>query len=265
VTGERMLSPSFFATQALGLAMDTVTGIAPAKNDGPCGLCGVWLRKGETPAKEHQPAVDFGAADHLHPNRLAQICADCAVAVMSSSGLLTRYSRAIFTPQVAYRMSSAEDVGWMITQAQPPFVAIFNTKSSAHMLWQAPITHSRVQIGIALGGLVGTIRPSAVLEAHAALGRLTDVANEAMQSHYQWPVLNLTLYEDASDVCRLIPTHERILRQSQELQVRQDLQLFDALNLPERWALSALLLARPKRNLPIDDFAQPPTIEKVKQ
>lgn len=253
-------SASELATTALKIRM---ADLPPSQMTGPCGLCGVWLTKGESVAAPYRPSVDFGAADHLSPSRAAIICQACVAVVATGNGLLTRHSRALFTPTGAYRMSSAEDVGWMLTQAAAPFVAVFNTKSSAHIVWQTPVTHDRAVIYVSLGQHVGTIRPHAVMSARLALERMAVFANEIMESHYQWPVMNLSLYDDVVDVCRLIPTHERVLRQSEAHDIGEALSLFDDINLAERWALSALLLARPKRDQAVDNFKRPPVVEKA--
>ena len=176
---------------------------------------------------------------------------------------MSKFSRAIFFENQACRLTSAEDIGWMITQAKPPFVAVYNTRASAHMLWRAPMTHDASAIGVAFGDSNVMIRPAAVLNARLALARLATIANSTMQAHYQWPVFGLSTYDDKPDLCRLIPTHERVLRDLTDKDVVRDLETFDALNRGERWALSALLLARPKRGQAISDFEQPPKLEVI--
>ena len=254
-----MVSSCFMAVRALGLPLPP---LAAASSDGSCGLCGVPIRKGVTPAKLYQPTAEFAAFEHLHPNRSGWICAACVVVTSSASGLMTRHSRAVFTANKAYRMSNAADICWMLQHATPPFVAVFNTRASAHVLWQAPVTHDRAVIGVVVGSTVGTIRSQAVLSAHAALGRLADAANKALGTHYHWPVFNLSLYGDLVDACRLNPLHESMLRSSANPKVMGDLCAFDDLNPTERWALSALLLARPKRGQSIASFDEPPILEK---
>lgn len=256
-----MLSPTHLAVKAMGFALPALPA---APHDAPCGLCGVALHKGATPAKAFEPGAEFGAFEHLHPGRGNMICAACAVATSTTTGFMNRFSRAVFTEGKAYRMTSAEDIGWMLLRADPPFVAVFNMRSSGHVLWQAPVTYNRNVLGIVLGTVVASIRPSAVLRAREALGRLAVVGNEALGAHYQWPVFNLSLYDDVTDLCRIIPSHERVLRASDDAQVLQDLSAFDGLNQAERWALSALLLARPKRSQDLDDFPIPPTLHRSK-
>lgn len=255
-----MDSPTHMAVRALGFAPPK---LPVSTVDAPCGLCGTALKKGVTPAKVFEHNAEFGAFENLHPGRGNLICASCAVATSTTTGFMNKFSRAVFTATKAYRLSAADDVGWMLMQALPPFVAVFNMRSSAHVLWQAPITYDRASIGVVLGGVVATIRPDEVLEAHGALGRLAQVGNEALGAHYQWPIFNLSLYDDVGDICRLIPSHERVLRASDEPAVQHDLQVFDALNQAERWALSALLLARPKRSQSIDNFPVPPVLQRA--
>lgn len=254
------LSPSAIAVQAMGYPLPE---LPVAQEDGVCGLCGTPIHKGVTPVRQFEPSPEFGAHKHIHPSRSAWICAPCAVVTSGASGFMTRFSRALFNPTHAYRLSSAEDVGWMLTLAEPPFVAIFNTRSSAHMIWHAPVSYSRHEFGIVLGNTSASIRPDAVLAAYGALSRLCDVSNEALRSHYQWPVFNLRMYDDLVDICRLIPTHERVLRDSVDPLVVADLRTFDNLNQAERWALSALLLARPKRGGGLDPFERPPILDQT--
>ena len=255
----KTLSPSAIAVQAMGYPLPD---LPVAQEEGVCGLCGVPIHKGLTPTRKFEPSPEFGAHKHINPSRGGWICAPCAVVTSGASGFTTRFSRALFTPTQAYRLSSAEDVAWMLTQAEPPFVAIFNTRSSAHMVWQAPVSYSRHEFGIALGNVCATIRPDAVLAAHGALSRLCDVSNQALQSHYQWPVFNLRMYDDLVDICRLIPAHERALRDNVDPLVVADLRTFDDMNQAERWALSALLLARPKRGGSLGPFERPPILDK---
>jgi len=231
--------------------------------DGICGLCGASLHKGLTPTRKFAPSAGFGAHKHLNPSSSAWICAPCAVVTSGASGFTNRFSRALFTVHKAFRLSSAEDVCWMITHAEPPFVAIFNTRSSAHMLWQAPVSYNRHAFGVVLGSVCASLRPDAVLAAHSALGRLCEVSNKALNAHYQWPVFNLGLYDDLVDICRLIPSHERVLRDSKDTMVVADLRTFDEMNQAERWALSALLLARPRRGGPLGPFEQPPILDQA--
>lgn len=256
-----VVSPTELAVKAMGFALPK---LAPAPVDACCGLCGIALEQGKSPAKAFEHGAEFGAFEHLHPQRGALICASCVVATSTTTGFMNRLSRAVFTEKKAYRMSSAEDVCWMLLKAPPPFVAVFNMRSSGHVLWQAPVTYDREQIGVVLGSVVCSINSQAVLRARAALGRLAEASNEALGAHYQWPVFNLSLYDDVVDLCRIIPSHERVLRASVVEQVQQDLQVFDALNQAERWALSALLLARPKRNQSLDDIAVPPVLHRTK-
>lgn len=255
-----MSSPTHIAARALALELPD---LPLATASATCGLCGCPIRKGETPARPYQPSPEFGAADHVHPQRSALVCAPCVAAMGGAAGLTTRYSRALFTLDAPYRLSSAEDIGWMLMHAKPPFVAVFNTRAAAHVLFQAPVTYDRDSIGIVVGGNAGVIRAPAVLAAHAALARLTECGNAVLRAHYQWAVLNLSLYDDVADVCRLIPSHERVLRASPDPQVGADLRTFDALSMLERWALSALLLARPKRGLSLGDFAAPPQLPRT--
>ena len=254
------LSPSAIAVQAMGYPLPD---LPVAQEDGVCGLCGIPIRKGLTPVREFVPSPEFGAHKHLNPTRSGWICAPCAVVTSGASGFTTRFTRALFTPSKAYRLSSADDVAWMLMQAEPPFVAIFNTRSSAHMVWHAPVSYSRHEFGIVLGSISASIRPDAVLAAHAALSRLCEVSNHALHSHYQWPVFNLRMYDDLVDICRLIPTHERVLRDCKEPSVVADLRAFDNLNQAERWALSALLLAKPKRGGVLGPFEQPPILDQT--
>lgn len=254
------LSPTAIAASALALDLPA---LPPSPADAACGLCGIPLVKGVTPAKAYAPTTSFGAHEHIHPQRSALICAACALATSSASGFMTRYSRALFSPAGAWRLSSAEDVCWMLESAQAPFVAVFNTRSAAHVLWQAPVTYDRKLMGLVLGDRVGTVRPEAVFSARAALARLTEYSNEIVKANYQWPVFNLSLYQDVADVCRLIPSHDRLLRDSADHQVVEDLRLFDDLTQTERWALSAMLLARPKRDQPASNFAEPPRLERT--
>ena len=254
-------SPTHLAVSAMGFALPKLD-VATA--DGPCGLCGVQLTKGVTPAKAFDHNPEFGAFEHLHPGRGSLICAACVVVTSTTTGFMNRFSRAVFTEKRAYRLSAAEDICWMLLQAEPPFVAVFNTRSSGHVLWQAPVTYDRASIGVVLGSMPAAIRPEAVTGARTALGRLAEAGNEALGAHYQWPVFNLSLYDDVTDLCRLIPSHERVLRASDDPVVQRDLQVFDALSQAERWALSALLLARPKRSQSITDFQPPPILHRSK-
>lgn len=254
------LSPSAIAVQAMGYPLPDLPA---AQINDTCGLCGAPITKGVTPVRSFVPTTEFGAHKHLNPARSEWICAPCAVVTSGAAGFTTRFSRALFTTKQAYRLSSAEDVAWWLTSAEPPFVAIFNTRSSAHMVWHAPVTYSRQQFGIVLGNIGATIRPDSVLAAHSALGRLCDVSNAALKSHYQWPVFNLRMYDDLVDICRLIPSHERVLRTSQDPAVITDLHTFDDMNQAERWALSALLLARPKRGGALGPFQQPPVLDQA--
>ena len=136
-------------------------------------------------------------------------------------------------------MTQAADIAWMLLQAEPPFAAVFNTRKSAHVVCHAPVTLDRRAIGIVLGSVVGTIRPKQVLAARAALAKLTDLANAALSGRYTWAVDGLSIRDDFA--CSLLPPHDTWLRQSAA--ASSDLQVFDGLNLVERWALSALLLA----------------------
>ena len=253
------ISPTELAVQAMGFALPR---LEPSPVQSQCGLCGVPLHKGVTPAKAFEHSAEFGAFEHLHPARCELICAACVVATSTTTGFMNRFSRAVFTEHKAYRLSSSEDIAWMLLRAKPPFVAVFNMRSSGHVLWQAPVTYDRTCVGVVLGSVAASIRPDAVLAARGALGRLAKVGNEALGAHYQWPVFNLSLYDDVADLCRIIPSHERVLRASAEPAVHQDLQVFDSLNQGERWALTALLLARPKRSQSIDDFPTPPTLHR---
>lgn len=250
-------SASQFAVRALGLK---VPELPLSTKTIACGLCGAGLSAGKSPAKTYEPNPDFGAHEHTGPHRHAIICSACTLATSAASGLMTKHSRAVFSGKSAYRLSSAEDIGWMITKAEPPFMAVFNTRASSHVVWQAPITYDRRAIGIMIGQQAGVIDQPKVLNARLALARLTEVANPELQAHYQWPVINLTIYEDATDSCQMIPSHSRILHKSKDAAVAADLAAFEGLNMPERWALSALLLARPKRSNSIEDFKRPPKI-----
>lgn len=245
------------AVAALGLALPALPAAAETTT---CGLCGCPIYKGKTPARRFAMSAEFGAFEHLHPDRSELICSSCVVATSATTGLMNRFSRAIFTAGTAYRLENAEDISWMLLQAEPPFVAVFNMRASAHVLWQTPVTLDRRRISIGLGNVVGTVRPVAVLAARCALGRLAEWSNAVLGAQYQWPVINLSLYDDATDICRLMPSHERVLRASEETVVMADLALFDDLNQVERWALAALLLARPKRALLLTDLPRPPIL-----
>lgn len=257
-TTTHSLSPSAIAVQAMGYPLPD---LPLAQEEGVCGLCGIPIHKGITPVRKFVPSAEFGAHRHLDPARSGWICAACSVVTSGASGFTTRFSRALFTPTQAYRLSSAEDIAWLLMQAEPPFVAIFNTRSSAHMIWHAPVSYSRHAFGMTLGSITASLRPDAVLAAHAALSRLCAVSNTALNAHYQWPVFNLRMYDDLVDICRLIPSHERVLRDSNDPLVIADLRTFDNLNQAERWALSALLLARPKRGGTLGPFEQPPILD----
>lgn len=254
------LSPSHMAVKALGFALPA---LPTSPQDVPCGLCGFPLRTGTTPAKPFTPSQEFGSFELLHPARSTLICAACDVVLSTKSGFLSRFSRAVFTEQAAYRLTSAEDIGWMLLRADPPFVAVYNTRASAHVIWQAPVTFDVHAIGVVVGPNVFSVNRTALLRAHAALGRLAVAGNEILGAHYQWPIFNLTLQDDLVDVCRLIPSHERVLRACSDNQVEEDLKVFDGLSLGERWGLAAMLLARPKRALPIDDFRPPPRLSRI--
>ena len=253
-------SPSALALQSLGYKP---ARLPPSPVNGHCGLCGVQLVQGKTPARKFEPAMEFTAYEFLHPGRSEYICAACEVIASTTTGFMSRFSRAVFTPQGAHRLTSAEDVCWMALQLDPPFVAVFNTKSSAHVVWHAPVTYDCRSIGVVLGPQIITIDRHAVLLAREALARLTTVANLARGAHYQWPVFNLSLYDDVVDLCRLIPSHERVLRSSEDEQVLADLKVFDDLSPGDRWALSALLLTRAKRDTPVGTFDAPPLLHRV--
>lgn len=254
-----ILSPSALAIQALGFKP---AELPVATTDGRCGLCGIPVYKGKTPAKPFTPGAEFSAFEYLDPAAPALICGACTVVTSTTTGFMSRYSRALFMRHEAVRLSSAEDVAWMLLHAQPPYVAVCNTRSSGHVLWHAPVTYDQRSIGVVLGNTVLTINRDKVSQAREALARLAIVGNEALGAHYQWPVINLSMYGELTDMCRLIPSHERVLRGACEPQVIDDLDVFDQLNAGERWALSALLLARPKRNQSLDDFTKPPAVHR---
>jgi len=254
-----IVSPTALAISAMGFKP---AALPLSGTDGRCGLCAIPILKGKTPAKPFTPGPEFTAYEHLDVSAHAMICGACSVATSTTTGFMNRFSRAVFTEHEALRMSSAEDVAWMLLHAEPPFVAVFNTRSSGHVLWQAPVTYDHRFIGVVLGSTVLTIDRDKVLRAREALERLAVAGNAAMGAHYQWPVINLSMYDDLTDMCRLIPSHERVLRASGEPQVLNDLDVFDQLNAGERWALSALLLARPKRGQGLNDFARPPVLHR---
>ena len=236
-------SASAMACRALGLKAPAE--LVCADEACQCGLCGAPIAPGEL-VGQFKPARDFGAYMHLHPSRSDAMCVSCA-SVMATPRLLTAWSRAVFTPTAALRMTTAQDVSWMLLHCPAPFAAIYNTRKSAHMVWQAPVTLDKRMVGVVWGSKVGWINVNRVLSARTALSSLAQKANAALGASYEWPVSGLSLRDDTPDLCELMPSHERVLRESKRADVHAELALFDSLNHCERWALSALLLAAPRR------------------
>lgn len=219
-----------------------------------CGLCGTPIKK-NAPAGLFRPDSDF-SSEQLHPRRSNWVCIACAT-ILAHPMTLTGWSRAIFCANGAYRMSTASDITWMLMQAPPPLVAIYNTRKAAHMIWQTPVTHDKQIIHVTWGRTTGSIRLNRLQAAYEALARLADHAGKSSKAAYVWPVQNLTLRDDESAMCQLIPSHDRMLRKSDDAQVRADLDSFDMLTQCERWALSAVLLTAPSRSTPWGKISAP--------
>ena len=233
--------------------------VAKPKLDGAlwrtsCSLCGTAIEPGD-PAGGFD---DYGGFAHLVASHQSATCQACA-SILANSDFLTTYSRAVFTPAGGFRMTQATDIAWMLLHAEPPFLAVFNTRKSAHVICHGPVTLDRRAIGIVMGSVVGTIRPTRVLEAREALARLTDRANAALSGRYIWAVEGLSIRDDS--MCEMLPSHDDWLRKCAD--VADDLERFDGLNLVERWALSALLLAAPDRDHPLQ-FSAPPDLRQTK-
>lgn len=251
------ISPSSLAAAALKLP--TPQGLAPSPEDCACGLCGQLLLAHKSPACPYTPALDF-ASDALHPCRAALICSDCT-AVMAYPDALTRYSRAVFTEQGAYKLTTANDVLWLLKEAPAPLVAIYNTRKSAHMIWRTPVTHDKRVISITWGAITGIIRTSLVERAYEALRLLAKHFNANSKSSIAWPVDGLSLRDDNLHSGQLLPSHDHMLRRSDDSEIQAALNDFDALNQCERWALSAVLLTSPKSTMTWHDLnPKPPSL-----
>lgn len=239
------ISPSALVCASLGLEQAKLAFVSDVRCS--CGLCGADIDK-NAPVGQFRPDSDF-SSEHLHPRRAHWTCNSCAT-VLAHPMLLTGWSRAVFCQEGAYRMSTASDITWMLTQAPTPFVAVYNTRKAAHMVWQTPVTHDKRVIHATWGRVTGTIRTGRVQAAYEALARLADHASKTNKAAYAWPVHNLTLRDDEAAMCQLMPSHEHSLRKSEDDQVLADLDSFDSLSQCERWALSAVLLTSTSRTTP---------------
>lgn len=251
------LSPSQIAVSALALPTPS---LETSSLSCQCGLCGQTITAGYTPAMPYSPPVDF-ASEQLHPRRAAWVCSDCS-ALLANPLTLTKYSRAVLTLNGGYRLTTAQDVGWLLLHAPAPLVAVFNTRKSAHMIWHTPVTYDKRAIGIAWAKSSAVIRTQRVQAAYEALARLSKHYNSKTRANYTWPVEGLSLRDDNIHMCQLLPSHEHLLRRSDEPAIQADLDAFDSLNQCERWALSAILLTAPNletcwENL---EFQQPPNL-----
>ena len=238
------------AALALNLAMPELPPLA--QDDCDCGLCGQYLQKGVSAAKAYRPPTDF-AHEHIHPRRSAWICSSCA-AILAEPRMLTQFSRAIYQPHVARRMTTASDVAWMLLAAPAPFLAVYNTRKSAHTIWHAPVTYDKRAIGITWSNHDGTIRLNAVGAAYTALARLSAAYNSTTRAKFGWPVQGLSLRDDLSHYCQLLPSHDMRLRASTDEQIQSDLNAFDKLSLVERWALCAILMTFSSPRLAWDEL-----------
>lgn len=243
---------------AKSLKLDYPKELNVANTTCHCGLCGLALQAGETSCTEYSPPLDF-ASEQIHPRRSAMVCSHCS-AVLACTNVLTKYSRSVFTSQGAYRLTTAQDVLWLIKEAQGPLVAVYNTRKSAHMVWHTPVTYDRRAIAITWGKVTGVMRTNRIQAAYEALARLSAHYNSQTKANIPWPVDGLTLRDENVHMCQLLPSHDRALRASEDQDVQADLEAFDRLNQCERWALSAILLTAPSASTGWDDLSakQPP-------
>lgn len=247
------LSPSELAVQALQLQIPALTA---STTDCTCGLCGTPIYAGITPCSSYTPALDF-ACEQLHPRRASTICSHCT-ALLSCPDALTKYSRAVFTKDGAYRLTTAQDVVWLLTNAPTPLTAVFNTRKSAHMIWQTPVTYDRRLIGITWGKITGIIRTQCVKDAYEGLKVLAAYFNANTRANISWPVDGLTLRDDNVHMAQLLPSHDHMLRQCEETHIVHALDAFDRLTQCERWALSAILLTAPSPSTAWGELGQRP-------
>lgn len=126
------------------------------------------------------------------------------------------------------------------------------------MIWQTPVTLDRRLIGVTWGRTTGIMRTERIQAAYKALARLSKRYNAATQAQFAWPVNNLSLRDDESAMCQLLPSHEQWLRKHiDEGTIEKDLEAFDCLNQCERWALGAILLTAPSTSIAWEDIEVP--------
>lgn len=249
----KAFSPSELAVQALQLS---IPELPVSATDCKCGLCGACLIEGSTPCTPYRPPLDF-SSEQLHPRRAGLVCAHCA-ALLAYPDSLTKYSRAVFTPEGAYRLTTAQDVAWLLLQAPTPLLAVFNTRKSAHMIWHTPVTYDRRLIGITWGKVTGTIRTQCVQAAYEGLKVLATHYNAHSKANIPWPVDGLSLRDENLHMAQLLPSHDLMLRQCDKPHITEALEAFDKLTQCERWALSAILLTSPTPSTPWHELGQLP-------
>lgn len=119
---------------------------APLARHATCALCGIALVAGDpaVPLKHTTFGEGFNNKLDVHTKGTV-VCGDCEA--LWTMDFLQKYSKTYACDTGVFKLASNEDIqAFILRPPASPFVAVYNTRKTQHMIWRTPVCLSGMHL-----------------------------------------------------------------------------------------------------------------------